>query len=132
MVAAPIYRSAVNIAVEKAPRPICKVCNQRPRAVAYHKYDRVYYRSRCDHCIRRDRTARPQEPGWRRAGYEKKKTCDRCRFRARYQGQLMVYYVDGDLRNNDLRNLRTICQNCAVEVTRLDLPWRPGGLEPDR
>jgi len=44
----------------------------------------------------------------------------------------MVYYVDGDLRNNDLRNLKTICQNCAVEVTRLDLPWRPGDLEPDR
>ena len=114
------------------PRPLCQACAQRVRAVAYHRYGRVYYRSRCDSCIRQGRQARPPQPGWKSQGYVKKRECDRCHFRARYQAQLMVYYVDGDLRNNDLRNLRTICQNCAVEVTRLDLPWRPGDLEPDR
>ena len=113
-------------------RPLCQVCQVRARAVAYHRYGRVYYRSRCNHCQRLDRREKPPQPRWRGSGYQKKRDCDRCHFRARYQDQLMVYHVDGDLRNNDLRNLKTICRNCAVEITRLDLPWRPGDLEPDR
>jgi hypothetical protein len=43
----------------------------------------------------------------------------------------MVFHIDGDLNNVDLRNLKTVCLNCAVEVTRLDLTWRPGDVEPD-
>jgi hypothetical protein len=43
-----------------------------------------------------------------------------------------VHHIDGDLNNVDIRNLKTICLNCAIEVTRLDLPWRRGDLEEDR
>jgi len=43
----------------------------------------------------------------------------------------MVYHVNGDLNNSELRNLKTVCLNCAALITRQDLPWRRGDLEPD-
>jgi hypothetical protein len=57
--------------------------------------------------------------------------CDHCGFRARYSAQILVYHMDGRLTNTEPKNLRSICQNCAIEVARGDLPWRPGDLEPD-
>jgi hypothetical protein len=65
------------------------------------------------------------------SGYKKKTTCDRCGFRAKYAAQLMVFHVDGNLNNSQLRNLRTVCQNCVIEINRSDLVWHPGDLEPD-
>ena len=59
-------------------------------------------------------------------------TCDRCGFRAKHSAQLLVYHVDGNLKNNNVLNLKTVCLNCSVEIKRVDLPWRPGDLEPDR
>jgi hypothetical protein len=35
------------------------------------------------------------------------------------------------MNNATVRNLKTICQNCVVDVKKADLPWRPGDLEPD-
>lgn len=64
-------------------------------------------------------------------GYKKKPGCDKCGFKARYTAQLMVYHVNGDLNNSDLRNLKTICLNCAEEIIRSDVPWVPGDIEPD-
>jgi hypothetical protein len=113
-------------------RPLCNVCNTRPRAVAYHKYGRVYYRSRCDACITRNRRLPRKTPRWQSSGYRKKIQCDRCGFLARHPAQLLVYHVDGDCNNTDLRNLKTVCLNCVVEITKLDLPWRRGDLEEDR
>ena len=112
-------------------RPLCQTCKTKPRAVAYHKYDRVYYRARCDVCIRRGRKLKPPVPRWKSSGYKKKISCDRCGFKARHTSQLTVYHVDGNLNHCDLRNLKTICLNCAQEITRLDLPWKAGDLEPD-
>jgi len=91
---------------------------------------KIYYRSKCNPCIRRKKKLPAVKPRWQSAGYKKKLQCDRCGFKGR-SIQLLVYHVDGDLNNVELRNLKTICLNCAAEVTRLELPWRPGGLEPD-
>jgi len=113
-------------------RPICLSCNQRPRAVAYHKDCRVQYRKLCEYCIKRKRKIKPSEPRWKATGYKKKPTCDCCGFRSKYSAQLLVFHVDGNLNNNSLRNLKTVCQNCVVEVAKNDLPWRLGDLEPDR
>jgi hypothetical protein len=113
-------------------RPICPECRQRNRAVAYHKYERVYYRSRCMQCLNKAKKLRSPKPRWQLSGYKKKATCDRCGFRAKYSAQLLVYHVDGSLNNSSLRNLKTICQNCVVEIAKLDLVWKPGDLEPDR
>jgi hypothetical protein len=57
--------------------------------------------------------------------------CDRCGFRARYSAQIMVYHVDGRLDNSDPKNLKSVCQNCVVEISKSDLPWQAGDLEPD-
>lgn len=112
-------------------RPVCTVCKSKPKAIAYHKYGRIYYRSRCDACIRKNRKLKAAVPRWQAAGYKKKATCDRCGFKARHHSQLAVFHIDGDLNNSELRNLKTVCLNCIQEITRLDLPWRRGDLEPD-
>lgn len=112
-------------------RPICPACNQRPRAVAYHRGDKIYYRSRCENCGKRGRKIKPAEPRWKLSGYKKKAVCDRCGFRARYSAQLLVYHVDSNLNNCKAANLRTICLNCVVDVKKSDLVWQPGDLESD-
>ena len=112
-------------------RPICPACNQRPRAINCYKDNKPYYRSRCDTCIRKNKKIKPAIARWQSAGYKKKTVCDRCNFRSRYSAQLLVYHVDGNLHNTNVKNLKTICLNCTIEVNRADLPWRPGDLEPD-
>ena len=112
-------------------RPMCPACKQRLCAVNCYRDNKIYYRSRCDYCIRKNRKIKPAEPKWKESGYKKKPTCDRCGFRAKFSAQLLVYHVDGNLHNTGVRNLKTVCQNCVVEITRTDLPWRVGDLEPD-
>lgn len=113
-------------------RPICPACNQRLCAINCYRNGQVYYRSRCETCIKKNKKIKPPDPRWKSAGYKKKATCDRCGFRAKYSAQLLVYHVDGNLNNNNLKNLKTVCHNCVIEVQKQDLPWRPGDLEPDR
>ena len=112
-------------------RPICPKCNQRPKAIAYYKYDRIYYRSKCSVCLKKIKNAKPAKPRWQLDGYKKKPTCDRCGFKARYNSQLLVYHLDGNLNHSDLRNLRTVCLNCVEEVKQLDVPWVPNPLQAD-
>ena len=112
-------------------RPICPACQQRVRAVNYYKEGVPHYRSRCEVCIKKNKKIKPPVPRWQAAGYKKKPTCDRCGFRARYSAQLLVYCVDGNLHNTDVRNLKTVCLNCVEEIKRSDLPWQRGDLEPD-
>ena len=112
-------------------RPVCLACNQRPRAIAYYKNDQVQYRKLCEYCIKRSRRIKPPVPRWHTAGYKKKTVCDRCGFKSKHNAQLLVYHVDGNLNNCLPRNLKTVCQNCIVEINKTDLPWKPGDLEPD-
>ena len=112
-------------------RPLCPACSQRFCAVNYHKDGVTHYRSRCEYCVKRNRKIKPPVPRWSAAGYKKKAVCDRCGFRAKYAAQLLVYHADGNLNNSNLRNLKTVCLNCVVEVKKADVPWRPGDLEPD-
>ena len=112
-------------------RPLCKVCGLNAAAINGYHNDKIYYRSRCNACIRRGRRLKPQPPRWQQSGYRKKTACDRCGFVAKHASQLMVYHVNGDLSDSELRNLKTVCLNCAALITRQDLPWRRGDLEPD-
>ena len=112
-------------------RPICQACQQRPCAVNYKREDITHYRSRCETCARKGRGLKPREPRWKSAGYKKKMSCDRCGFRAKYAGQIFVYHVDGNLNNATLKNLKSVCRNCEVELSKSDLAWRQGDLEPD-
>jgi hypothetical protein len=72
-----------------------------------------------------------RESSWAAAGYKKKMVCDRCGFRARYSAQMLVYHIDGRLDNAEVRNLKSVCKNCEVELAKSDLPWRRGDLEAD-
>ena len=123
---------SVGFAGKYVMRPICLACNQRARAIAYYRNNQVQYRRLCDYCISRNKRIPVPVPRWQKSGYKKKNICDRCGFKSKYVGQLLVYHVDGNLNNNSIRNLKTICLNCTVDVKRADLPWRPGDLEPDR
>lgn len=113
-------------------RPICQACKQRFCAINYHKDQKVHYRTRCESCLRRNRKIKPRQPRWQSKGYVKKMVCDLCKFKARYSQQILVYHIDGDLNNCDLKNLKSVCQNCTIELARGDLPWKQGDLEPDR
>ena len=112
-------------------RPICLSCNQRPRAIAYYRNGIVQYRRLCEYCIKKGRKEKPPVPRWQTAGYKKKNQCDRCGFRSKYSAQLLVYHIDGNLHNTLLRNLKTVCLNCAAAIKREDVTWSPGDLEPD-
>lgn len=112
-------------------RPICPACNQRLCAVNYLRDGVTHYRTRCDSCIKKNRKIRSPAPKWQAAGYKKKATCDRCGFKSKYAAQLLVYHADGNLHNTNINNLRTVCLNCSVEVTKSAVPWTPGDLLPD-
>lgn len=118
-------------AINSCMRPLCKTCNKNLAAINGYHRDKIYYRSRCNSCIRINKKIKPAKPRWLIAGYKKKTTCDRCGFRARHHTQLTVYHVNGDLNDCATLNLKTICLNCVAEVVRLELPWRPGDISPD-
>ena len=44
--------------------------------------------------------------------------------------QLLVFHVNGDLRNNDRVNLKTICLNCRHLTPKKRLPWKPSDPVP--
>jgi hypothetical protein len=111
-------------------RKICPTCNQRPVAVNCHHGDRVYYRKVCDVCSRAGKKHR-EIPAWYKTGYRKKPACERCGFKFKLTEQSAVFYADGNLKNNNHFNLKTVCLNCVHEVHRSKLPWRQGHLVPD-
>jgi hypothetical protein len=44
---------------------------------------------------------------------------------------MTVFHLDGNLRNTDSINLKTVCLNCRVEVSASKLPWRESTIIPD-
>ena len=112
-------------------RPLCQACQQRPCAVNYHKDNVPHYRSRCETCQRKNKGLKPREPNWQAAGYRKKMVCDRCGFKARYSAQMLVYHVDSNLNNCEAKNLKSVCRNCEVDLSKSDSVWRLGDLQPD-
>jgi hypothetical protein len=86
----------------------------------------------CAGCIRKKKKIKPVPPSWVKAGYKKKNKCDRCGFVAlNIKTQMRVYYVDGNLKNNDWQNLKTICLNCQAALQENKTTWRPADLVAD-
>lgn len=112
-------------------RRICPVCKGRPVAINYVRNNVTHYRKVCDVCSRKGKKFKPVE-GWVKSGYKKKERCEKCGFKAKYiEDQLFVYYLDGNLKNNDWTNLKTICSNCSIELSKNNSPWKPSVLIPD-
>jgi hypothetical protein len=106
-------------------RPICPSCNERPIAINRKIGDKTYYRRQCDACLRKGKRLKPIPPNWYQKGYRKKPTCERCGFEAELPDkQLHVFHVDGNLKNTDRMNLKTICLNCQPLVYKSRLPWK--------
>jgi hypothetical protein len=66
-----------------------------------------------------------------RSGYKKKQKCELCGFRAQDSLQLDVMFLDGNLRNVNEKNLKTICANCQRLSSVRRLGWRMGDLVAD-
>ena len=116
-------------------RPPCIHCEKRPRAIAYRRSSgTIQYRTLCERCYKLHKTnkLRPKEPEWSKHGYKKKNTCDLCKFVGPYSSQYKVYYIDGNNKNNQLHNLRTICLNCSEIVKRRHDTWTVTDIEANR
>ena len=113
-------------------RPICKECGENPSAINYKNGDITHYRSKCATCIRKFKNLKPIPPAWKRSGYTKKQRCDKCGFVcSNVKTQMRVYYVDGNLKNNDWNNLKTICLNCQAALQDSKTTWKPADLVVD-
>jgi hypothetical protein len=112
-------------------RPLCPTCRQKPVAINYIKEDVTHYRSQCDTCLRKGRKLKPPSPAWAKSGYKKKPHCEKCGFVAKHSEQLNVFHVDGNLKNNDWVNLKTICLNCSTEISKSKLRWKASVMPPD-
>ena len=112
-------------------RPICSSCNQNVCAINYKKNGITHYRSRCDECGRKRKKLKPRLPKWNMFGYKKKTICDLCGFKCRYNSQIVVFHIDGNLENCDFTNLRSICLNCVEVVKNTTPTWKRGDLKVD-
>jgi hypothetical protein len=112
-------------------RPLCKTCNKNVAAVNYIKNNKKHYRSICDECGKKKTKKKPVKPLWEQAGYKKKGVCDICGYKSQYTSQMTVYVIDGNLKNTNTSNLRTICLNCVEVVKRKEVNWKRGDLQVD-
>lgn len=107
-------------------------CKAKPRAVAYRRNNKTYWRRLCDTCNRiKAKKKIGGVTALQRSGYTKLKKCEICGFRAQDPVQLDVLFVDGDLRNTATSNLKTVCANCQRLGSIRRLGWRIGDLVAD-
>lgn len=112
-------------------RDLCPVCYNNPVAINYIHEDVYHYRNSCAACIRKGKKLPKLPPLWAKSGYKKKDRCELCNFKAKSMKQLFVYHVDGNLKNINSFNLKTVCANCQIELIDLKLPWKPASILPD-
>lgn len=110
-------------------RPLC-ICGHRPAAINYRKEGRIYYRKRCESCLRYGGVGKGL-PKWFRDGYRIKSICDKCGFKSKHTEQFNVFHLDGNLNNTRLTNLKTVCANCQRILQKEGIYWRQGDLRPD-
>ena len=112
-------------------RNLCPTCENRLVAVNKHVGDRIYYRKQCDACLRKGKKLRPKPAAWAKAGYTKKLVCEKCSFKAKMEQQMFVFHLDGNLKNTDWLNLKTVCANCRTELLNSKTGWKQSPLTPD-
>jgi C4-type Zn-finger protein len=112
-------------------RTLCPVCNTNPVAINYVRDDATHYRTKCTSCLRKGKKLKPIPPAWAKSGYKKSSQCEKCGFRFKLVEQSNVFYVDGNLKNNNWVNLKTICLNCQREIYNSRMGWKAGPIVPD-
>jgi hypothetical protein len=122
----------MNIQVAKHIRPLCHKCKTRPSAFNYRRKGKIYYRSKCDQCIKEDLGLKTGlKHSWEKSGYKRKTICEKCGFKAKHPAQIDVYHVDGNLSNASWDNLKSICANCSRVKSVEEVGWKQGDLKPD-
>ena len=109
-------------------RPLC-TCGERPRAVNYKKNGKTYYRKLCEVCMVKG--IYHGIPRWRRYGYKLKSQCERCGFKSPHPEIFKVFHVDRNLDNCRPRNLKTVCANCLIILSKDKVAWKQGDLVSD-
>ncbi|CAB4129069.1 hypothetical protein UFOVP112_167 [uncultured Caudovirales phage] len=112
-------------------RDLCPECRVNLLAVNYIKDGVRHYRNRCSSCIRKGKRLKAIPPAWAKSGYKKKPQCERCGFKFKLLDQSNVFYIDGNLKNNNWVNLKTVCLNCQQEIYKSRLSWKPAPIVPD-
>jgi hypothetical protein len=112
-------------------RPLCIACHGNPVAINYRSGDKIRYRKVCASCARKGKRGKTPAAAWQRTGYTKKLACDKCGFKSKNSRQFFVYYIDGNLKNNDWANLKTVCANCRIDINDSRTTWRESPLTPD-
>lgn len=112
-------------------RNLCPTCLENPVAINYVRDGVTHYRSKCSSCIRKGRKLKPQPPLWAKTGYKKLDRCELCNFKAKTPRQLFVFHIDGNLKNVNWHNLKTVCANCRIELDASKAPWRAAPIVPD-
>jgi len=112
-------------------RPLCAACRGNPVAINYRSGDKIRYRRVCSACARKGKRGKAPALAWQRAGYTKKLVCERCNFKCKNPAQMFVYYLDGNLKNNDWLNLKTVCANCSIDINSSKSGWKQSPLTPD-
>lgn len=98
-------------------RKLCEICNKNLVTVNYKRKDKVYYRTKCYNCIKKEKENKTKTSQLlKKSGYVKKLKCDRCGFQSKTTNQTELYYIDGNEHNVNLSNLRTHCLNCDAEI----------------
>lgn len=110
-------------------RPLC-ICGFRPAAINYVKNNKIYYRKKCERCLKHNNVA-VGIPLWKQRGYLKKNLCEKCGYKSKYEEQFNVYHIDGNLKNCKISNLKTICANCQRILYKEGIKWKQGDLIPD-
>jgi hypothetical protein len=108
-------------------RPLC-ICGYRFAAINYVKNGKTYYRKKCDICIKHG--VYTGIPLWYRDGYRIKNKCDYCGYASKHREQFDVYFVDQNMKNTRLVNLRCVCANCQRILAKEGKNWSKGA-RPD-
>ena len=117
----------------KHVRPLCSKCKLRPSAFNYKRKGKIYYRSKCDQCIKESLGMKTGfKSSWETAGYRKKSICEKCGFKSKHPAQMDVYHIDGNLKNASWNNLKTICANCGRIKAVEEIGWKQGSLIADK
>jgi hypothetical protein len=112
-------------------RNLCPRCFEFPVAINYKRDGKTHYRSMCISCIRKGKKLKPQPAAWMKSGYKKPERCELCNFKAKTEKQLFVFHIDGNLKNTNWHNLKTVCANCRIELDNGKLPWKQSTIQPD-
>ena len=84
---------------------ICVSCGINKQTQARRdKYRNIVYRPYCQSCVKKMQR--------KKNVYKKSVMCEHCGFVALHPCQLDLDHIDGNNKNNNPSNLRTLCANC--------------------